>query len=336
MMLATLADGTRDGRLALVSRDHARVLPSTVAASLQQAIENWEALSPGLRDEQAAVDDGAGVPFRAADAMAPLPRAWQWLDGSAFNSHGDLMSKVFGMDPSPRDVPLMYQGVSDHFYAAHEDVAFPTEDDGIDFEGEFAVIVDETPLGVTSAEAERHIRLIVQVNDWSLRRIAPVEMRTGFGWVQAKPPCSVAPVAVTPDELGSTWQDGRIRLPLRVWWNDGLFGEADAGAMDFGFGDLVAHAARTRRLVAGTIIGSGTVSNGNYRAVGSSCIAERRGIEMEDLGEPRTPFMRFGDRVVMEAKLPNDQPLFGRIDQRVVQTPVNARAVPSGSAVDRT
>ncbi len=326
MKFATLNDGSRDGRLALVSHDHLRVLVSAAASTLQNALEDWDALLPILQDEQAMVDAGGGAAFEPSKMMAPLPRAWQWLDGSAFNSHGDLMAKVFGIEPSPRDVPLMYQGVSDHFYAAHDDISFPTEDDGIDFEGEFAVILDETPLGVTAQDAEPHIRLIVQVNDWSLRRIAPIEMRTGFGWVQAKPPCSVAPVAITPDELGAAWQQTRVHLPLKVWWNSQLFGEADAGLMDFGFADLVAHAARTRKLVAGTIIGSGTVSNGNYRQVGSSCIAERRGIETEDLGAARTPYMSFGDRVEMEARAKNGAPLFGRIDQRVVRTVRGAAA----------
>jgi fumarylacetoacetate (FAA) hydrolase len=248
-----------------------------------------------------------------------LPRSWQWLDGSAFESHGDLMSKVFGIDPPSRDHPLMYQGVSDTFYPATADVPFPSEADGIDFEGEYGVVVDAVPMGVSADEALRHIRLIVQINDWSLRAIAPIEMKTGFGWIQAKPPCSVAPVAVTPDELGSAWRGGRVALPLNVWWNGERFGSANGEAMGFGFHELVAHAARTRRLVPGTMIGSGTVSNDNFREVGSACIAERRGIELFDQGAASTPFMKFGDRVRMEATLPDGAPLFGAIDQKVVQ-----------------
>lgn len=177
----------------------------------------------------------------------------------------------------------------------------PSEADGIDFEGEFGVIVDAVPVGVTPDQAMAHFRLIVQINDWSFRAIAPVEMKTGFGWVQAKPPCSAAPFAVTPDELGEAWRDGRVCLPLTVEWNGEPFGAANGAVMAFGFHELVAHAARTRNLVAGTIIGSGTVSNRDYREIGSSCIAERRAIELVDQGAP-TPFMAFGDRVRMEAR----------------------------------
>jgi fumarylacetoacetate (FAA) hydrolase len=229
------------------------------------------------------------------------------------------MSKVFGMDDPPRDRPLMYQGVSDHFYGPCESVPFRSEADGIDFEGEFGVIVDEVPMGVTPDQAMQHIRLVVQINDWSLRVLAPVEMKTGFGWVQAKPPCSSAPVAVSPDELGSAWKNGRVALDLLVDWNGKRFGAANGEAMSFGFHELVAHAAATRSLVAGTIIGSGTVSNENYRDVGSSCIAERRGIEIVDQGKPQTGFMKFGDRVRMEATDLDGGPLFGVIDQEVVR-----------------
>ena len=323
MKLATLADGTRDGFLALVSRDHTRALPvPSVVSTLQEALERWESIEAELNSIYERLNAGLAEGAFAFDpqrALAPLPRAWQWLDGSAFDSHGELMANVFGMDPSPRERPLMYQGVSDTFYSATADISFPSEADGIDFEGEFGVIVDETPMGVTPEAAVSHIRLIIQINDWSLRAIAPVEMKTGFGWVQAKPPCSVAPVAVTPDELGEAWRDGRVALPLNVSWNGKQFGAPDGGAMAFGFHDLVAHAARTRRLVAGTIIGSGTVSNQNYRQVGSACITERRGIEMLDYGEARTPFMRFGDRVRMEALTLDGALLFGAIDQRVVK-----------------
>lgn len=194
----------------------------------------------------------------------------------------------------------------------------PSEEDGIDFEGEFGIVTDAVSMGTRPAEARRHIRLIVQINDWSLRKLAPIEMKTGFGWIQAKPACSMAPVAVTPDELGECWRDARVDLPLLVDWNGARFGAADGYAMSVGFDELVAHAAYSRDLVAGTVIGSGTVSNDNYREVGSSCIAERRAIEMIDLGEPKTGFMRFGDRVRMEARLPDGTPLFGAIDQKAM------------------
>lgn len=323
MKLATIPDGSRDGRLVIVSADLRRAVGAGgVAATLQDALDRWIDCEPALRALAARLNDGSAsdiFAFDEATAMAPLPRAWQWLDGSAFDSHGDLMAMVFGMDPAPRDRPLMYQGMSDRFYGAHDDVPLPSEADGPDFEGEYGVIVDEVPLGISAADAAAHIRLIVQINDWSLRVLAPVEMRTGFGWVQAKPPCSLAPVAVTPDELGDAWRDGRVDLPLAVDWNGKRFGSANGYAMSFSFPELVAHAARTRRLCAGTIIGSGTVSNANYREVGSSCIAERRGIEMLDQGRPETPFMRFGDHVRMEARTRDDRPLFGAISQRLVQ-----------------
>ena len=320
MKFATLANGTPDGRLHLVSRDHARCTPALAAPTLQAALEDWDTLAPLLDAEYSALNAGGGVPFHPAQALAPLPRAWQWLDGSAYDSHGALMQKVFNLTPvDTGGKPLMYQGLSHQFIAPGADVPLPSREDGIDFEGEFGIITDAVPMGTKPAEARNHIRLLVQINDWSLRRIAPVEMKTGFGWIQAKPACSMAPVAVTPDELGPHWRDARVDLPLRVDWNAARFGTAQGYAMSVGFDDLVAHAAYSRGLVAGTVIGSGTVSNANYREVGSSCIAERRGIEMADSGAPITPFMAFGDRVRMECELPDGTPLFGAIDQRVVQ-----------------
>jgi len=319
MKLTTLPDGSPDGRLHLVSRDHARVAPAHAVTTMQALMEGWETHAPALEEEYAALNAGGGAPFDPAAALAPLPRAWQWLDGSAYDSHGDLMQKVFKMDPVPKDRPLMYQGLSDRFIAPAADVPLPSEEDGIDFEGEFGVICDAVPMGTDAAAARGHIRLVVQINDWSLRVLAPVEMKTGFGWIQAKPACSMAPVAVTPDELGPAWRDARVDLPLAVDWNGERFGNARGYDMSVGFDDLVAHAARTRTLVAGTVIGSGTVSNANYREVGSSCIAERRGIELLDTGAPVTGFMAFGDRVRMECRAADGTPLFGAIDQRVVQ-----------------
>ncbi|MEG3125364.1 fumarylacetoacetate hydrolase family protein [Sphingomonas sp. GB1N7] len=322
MKLATISDGTRDGALVIVSRDLTRAVPaSDIAATLQDALDRWEEVQPALSARfealEAGTADGVQV-FDPATALAPLPRAWQWLDGSAFESHGDLMQAVFGLEPNPKGRPLMYQGMSDTFLAPTQDAAFPSEADGIDFEGEFGIIVDAVPLGVTASEAERHIRLVVQINDWSLRAIAPIEMKTGFGWVQAKPASSMAPVAVTPDELGAAWRDGRVDLPLIVDWNGTRFGAASGYPMAYSLPELVAHAARTRALCAGTIIGTGTVSNANFREVGSSCIAERRGIELLDEGAARTPFMHFGDRVRMEARTAEGKPLFGAINQHVV------------------
>ncbi|MDR6513255.1 fumarylacetoacetate (FAA) hydrolase [Novosphingobium capsulatum] len=313
MRLATLQDGTPDGRLVVVSPDGRSHAPAPVG-TLQAALEQWTDVAPQL-----AAITTFSEPLDPAQVLAPLPRAWQWLDGSAFQSHGDLMDAVLGITPIKTGAPLMYQGTSDRFYAPISEVKFPDEALGIDFEGEFGVIVDAVPMGTSAAEAMNHIRLVVQVNDWSLRTLAGPEMKTGFGWVQAKPPCGMAPYAVTPDELGDAWRDGRVCLDLRVDWNGQRFGAANGAPMGHGFHELVAHAARTRDLVAGTIIGSGTVSNPNFREIGSSCIAERRGIEMLDLGEAKTAFMRFGDSVRMEAVDAAGRAPFGVLNQTVVR-----------------
>ena len=318
MKFATLPDGTPDGRLHLVSRDLTRAEAARGVDTLQALLEAWDTHAGALQAQYDALNAGGGVAFDPAAALAPLPRAWQWLDGSAYDSHGELMQKVFKMDPTPKGRPLMYQGMSHEFLPATADVPLPSMEDGIDFEGEFGIITDAVPMATDAAAARAHIRLVVQINDWSLRTIAPVEMKTGFGWVQAKPACSVAPVAVTPDELGGAWRDARVDLPLVVDLNGARFGAAEGYHMSYGFDELVAHAARTRTLVAGTIIGSGTVSNDNFREIGSSCLAERRGIEILDHGAPQTPYMAFGDRVRMECRARDGSPLFGAIDQRVV------------------
>ena len=318
MKLATIVNGERDGTLVVVSPDGLRYLATDNVSTMQQAVEHWSDCQTDLRDLHERLSQGEGKAVSSVRFAAPLPRAWQWLDGSAYDTHGDLMQRAFKLDPIEHDKPLMYQGMSHIFYGPTEDIPFPDEKDGIDFEGEFGVIVDDVPMGVSADDAVQHIKLLVQINDWSLRTIAPKEMKTGFGWIQAKPACSVAPFAVTPDELGDEWADGRVQLNLRIEWNGELFGNAHGGDMSVGFHDLVAHAAATRDLCAGTIIGSGTVSNANYREVGSSCISERRAIEMVDGGEPRTPFMSFNDSVSMEARTSKGDVLFGAIDQRVV------------------
>ncbi|RST30651.1 FAA hydrolase family protein [Sphingomonas ginkgonis] len=317
MRLATLRDGSPDGALVVVSGDGERMLPA--GSNLLGAIEWWDEWAPRLA-ELAAEVERSGEPLDQTRLAAPLPRSWQWLDGSAFETHGRLMQVAFGLDPVPTDRPLMYQGVSDRFYGPFDDIPFPDSSLGIDFEGEYGVIVDRVPMGVSPDEAARHIRLLVQINDWSLRTLAPIEMRTGFGWIQAKPPCSVAPFAVTPDELGEGWADGRVALPLEIEWNGCRFGAANGAEMLFSFPQLVAHAARTRELVAGTIIGSGTVSNAAYAEVGSSCISEVRAAEIIAAGAPQTPFMAHGDRVRMEARASDGRSPFGVIQQRVVVT----------------
>ena len=323
MKLATLPGAGPDGCLVLVSRDLSRATEAAdIAPTLQSALDNWATATPRLIERWLALENGEGgkaFEFDAGAALAPLPRAWQWLDGSAFESHGKLMAKAFGIDNPSRDKPLMYQGMSHCFLSSSEDVPFRSEDDGIDFEGEFGIIVDRVPMGTPAEAASQHIKLIIQLNDWSLRKLAPAEMKTGFGWIQAKPACSVAPVAVTQDELGVAWRDGRVDLPLRVAWNGERFGEPNGYAMGFSFPELVAHAAATRDLCAGTIIGSGTVSNSNYLVTGSTCIAERRAIELAEGGEIKTGFMGFGDVIEMEARTAAGEPLFGQISQQVVQ-----------------
>lgn len=252
--------------------------------------------------------------------IAPMPRAWQWRDGSAYPAHGALMDEVIGVTKPKIDFPLMYQGASDKFYGPREDVILPDEALGIDFEGEFGIMTDFVPMGTKAAGAMKHIKLLVQINDWSLRNVAAAEMQTGFGWVWAKPHCSMAPFAVTPEELGDDWRDGRICLDLLVDWNGTRFGAANGEPMEYGFHELVERAARTRDLVPGTVVGSGTVSNTNFRQVGSSCIAERRGIEIVDEGAPRTEFMKFGDTVRMQAVDQASHAPFGAIDQRVIRS----------------
>jgi len=313
MRLATLRNGTTDGRLVAVAPDGTRCAPAPVG-TLQQLLEAWEETAPLL----AAITDFPEA-LDMDQVTAPLPRAWQWLDGSVYPSHAALMDKALGIDPPKIDRPMMYQGVSSTFYGPHDDVPMADEALGIDFEGEFGIVTDFVPMGTPATEAGRHIKLLVQINDWSLRALAGVEMKSGFGWIQAKPPCAMAPFAITPDELGDAWRNARPCLQLKVDWNGKPFGDAHGAPMAYGFDELIAHAAFTRDLVAGTVIGSGTVSNENFREVGSSCIAERRGIEVVDEGQPRTAFMHYGDRVRMEAHLPDGRKPFGAIDQKVIR-----------------
>lgn len=321
MRFATLADGSRDGRLAVVSRDNRfYVSARKISATLQEALDRWGEVEVELRVLYDALNAGeisGAQAFDPAAALAPLPRAWQWLDGSVFASHGRLMAQSLGITHPVSATPLMYQGMSHEFLPGTADVRLPRAEDGIDFEGEFAIITDHVPMGISRIAALSHIRLIVQINDWSLRRLAGPEMKTGFGWIRAKPACSMAPVALTPDELGSAWRDARVHLDLDVQWNGAPFGHPNGGAMEYGFDELISHAADTRCLCAGTVIGSGTVSNDDYATVGSSCISERRGIEIIQTGAPITSFMAFGDRVRMEARAAGD-PLFGAINQAVV------------------
>lgn len=318
MRLATRYNGTPDGELVVVSADgRCCVAAGARWPNLLAAIEDWQAASRAL----ASIDPAGGEAIDPAMLRAPMPRSWQWLDGSVFDMHAKLMEIAFGTDPIENTRPLMYQGMSDRFLGPFEDVPFPGEEGGIDFEGEFGVIVDHVPMGTTAAEAMDHIKLVVQINDWSLRAHAVPEMKTGFGFILAKPACSMAPFAVTPDALGDAWRDGRVCLDLHIDWNGERFGSANGREMGVGFHELVAHAATTRDLVAGTIIGSGTVANEAYAEVGSSCISERRAIEIIAHGKPTTGFMRFGDRVRMQAVDHAGGYPFGAIDQQVVNQP---------------
>lgn len=325
MRLASLNDTSLDGRLIVVSHDAGRAMLAPAPwTTLMAALQDWARAEPALRRCAAQLDAGsvaASFAFEAQRCTAPLPRSPQWLDASAFLNHGRLMERAFGTPPIPDfdTVPVMYQGASDDFLGPHEDVPLPSEADGIDFEGEFGVIVGDVPMGASPAEALAAVRLVVQLNDWSLRMLGQREVRTGFGFLQAKPSTAFAPFAVTPDELGTAWDGGRLRLRLHIEWNGQRFGEPSTAEMNFDFGQLIAHAARTRRLRAGSIVGSGTVSHSD-RAGGSACIAELRMLEKLAHGEIRSGFMRFGDRVRMQACYETGTAgAFGVLDQRIVR-----------------
>ncbi len=330
MKLASLKDG-RDGRLVVVSSDLQRCVSVDGVPTLQAALDNWTAAAPALAAAQASLNDGGGASFNQSDCASPLPRAYQWADGSAYVNHVELVRKARGaqMPASFWTDPLMYQGGSDTFLGPRDDIVMADEDWGIDFEAEVAVITGDVPMGVSAADAAGYIQLIMLVNDVSLRNLIPGELAKGFGFFQSKPSSAFSPVAVTPDELGDSWSDAKLHLPLLSTLNNALIGKPEAGVdMTFDFGQLIAHAAKSRPLCAGTIIGSGTVSNklndgpGKHIAdggVGYSCIAEIRTIETINNGKPGTSFMRFGDRIQIEMKDANGVTIFGEIDQRVVR-----------------
>ncbi|MCE9680090.1 fumarylacetoacetate hydrolase family protein [Shewanella sp. AS1] len=325
MKLASYNNGRRDGQLMLVSRDLTKaVAVPAIAHTLQQLLDAWDLFQPQLQELYDALNEGLlpnTVDFDEAKCMSPLPRAFQWADGSAYVNHVELVRKARGaeMPESFWTDPLVYQGGSDSFIAPKADIELASEEWGIDFESEVAVITDDVPMGIESSDAHKHIKLLMLVNDVSLRNLIPAELAKGFGFFQSKPSSSFSPVAVTPDELGDKWQDAMVHLPLITHLNEKLFGQPNCGVdMTFNFSQLISHFAKTRPLGAGAIVGSGTISNYD-RSAGSSCLAEIRMLETIAEGKPSTSFMKFGDRVRIEMLDEEGKSIFGSIDQQVVQ-----------------
>ncbi len=338
MKLASYKDGSRDGQLVVVSRDLTTAHYATgIAHRLQQALDDWNFISPQLQDLSDALNAGRArhpFPFDPTQCMAPLPRAYQWADGSAYLNHVELVRAARGSEvpESCFTDPLMYQGGSDDFLGPCDDIRVASEDFGIDFEAELAVVTGDVPMAATPEQGLDAIRLLMLVNDVSLRHLIPDELAKGFGFFHGKPSTAFGPVAVTPDELGDAWQEGRVHLTMQVSWNGRKVAMCDAGPdMRFHFGQLIAHAARTRRLRAGSVIGSGTVSNPGVEKDGRrewpkgyGCIAEKRAMETIQDGAPKTDYMRFGDTVRIEMKGKGGESVFGAIDQKVVDSGVDA------------
>jgi fumarylacetoacetate (FAA) hydrolase len=322
--LATLRDGTRDGTLVVVRRDGAVFTrAAAVAPTLQAALDGWDRAEPALREVAARLQSGA-IGGEALDARAlacPLPRAYEWIDASAYLNHVRLVRKARGAAP-PETLetdPLVYQGGSGVLLAPTDDIPLLDPADGLDFEAEVCVVLGDTPIGTSAADAEGHVRLLMLANDVTLRNLTAGELAKGFGFFQSKPATAFSPFAVTPDELGGAWRDGRVHLRLRSTYNGALVGDPDAGPeMHFSFHQLIAHIARTRAYCAGTILGGGTVSNAD-RARGISCLAERRAIEMIDVGRAKTPYMKVGDTIAIEMLDAAGASIFGRIEQKVVR-----------------
>jgi fumarylacetoacetate (FAA) hydrolase len=325
MKLATYKDSSRDGQLVVVSRDLSTAHYATgIAGKLQQVLDDWNFMSPQLQDLYETLNQGKArhaFPFEPSRCMAPLPRAYQWADGSAFINHVELVRKARNAEvpESFYSDPLMYQGGSDDFIGPCDDVVVASEDFGIDFEAEVAVITGDVRMGATPAQALEGVRLLMLANDVSLRNLIPNELAKGFGFFQSKPATAFSPVAVTPDEVGEAWDKGRLHLTLQSTWNGRKVGMCEAGPeMTFHFGQLIAHICKTRNVRAGSIVGSGTVSNKDW-SHGYSCIAEKRAIETIEDGKPKTGFMKYGDTIRIEAKGKDGLSVFGAIDQKIVE-----------------
>ncbi|MDP3532905.1 MAG: fumarylacetoacetate hydrolase family protein [Alphaproteobacteria bacterium] len=340
MKFASYKDG-RDGKFLLVSKDltQACFVPD-IASTFQQALDNWPSVKSKLQTRYDALNANQvkdAFAFNPTKTASPLPRAYQFADGSAYVNHVELVRKARGAE-MPENFwhdPLIYQGGSDSFLGPNDPIQVESEEWGIDFESEVAIITDDVPMGINPEEAEHHIIALMLVNDVSLRNLIPAELAKSFGFFQSKPASSFSPIAVTPDELGSAWDGKRVHLPLKTYLNNTLFGEPNAGIdMVFSFPQLIAHAAKSRYLSTGTIIGSGTVSNVD-RSKGSSCIAEKRMLEIIEDGKPTTPFMKFGDQVRIEMHDVQGKSIFGAIDQFVVQYEKDANALPMDKLVVR-
>ena len=324
MRFATLRDGTRDGKLCIVRSDGTRLADAShIARSLQQALDRWDEVEPKLREFDADLENGrvATDPLHVHQLQAPLPRAYEWVDGSAYLNHVRLVRKARGaeMPPSLETDPLVYQGGSGVLLGPAEDIQLSDPLMGLDFEGEIAVILGDVPLGTRAEDAMSHVRLVTLANDCTLRNLVANELAKGFGFFQSKPATAFAPFVATPDELGGAWHDGRAWLQFKVWHNGRVVGDLETGPeMHFSFADLIAHVAHTRAFTSGTILGSGTVSNADMKR-GISCLAERRMLEIIHSVDhkAKTPFLRAGDRVAMEAFDAQGRSVFGRLEQRV-------------------
>ena len=325
MKLATIKNNTRDGQLVVVNKDLTKAVKvAEIAPTMQAAIDNWDKTSPLLAQVYNELNQGKrtdAFPFNSHDAMAPIPRAYHWADGSAYVTHVELVRKARGAElpESFWTDPLMYMGASDAFIGANDDIEIEDLSWGVDFESEVVVITDDVPAGTKAKDAREHIKLIALVNDVSLRNLIPGELGKQFGFYQSKPWTAFTPVAVTPDELGNAWKDAKLHLPLLSTLNNQLIGHPNAGIdMTFDFGQLIEHAAKSRSLMAGTVIGSGTVAN-QGSPTGSSCLAEVRCLEIIKDGKPSTPFMQYGDRIEIEMKNKEGESIFGKIDQKVTE-----------------